>query len=122
MDSLCVYRFPIIIDDFQKITTSKLAFLNMLASMGFRFILALDRGYEKRNLESLKRSCPIHLWIDLPRLSAEESKELILSLFERAGVTPEPDRVRLWLQTSGGHPLTIANRVQSYLDANEARS
>lgn len=118
MDELCVYRFPIVVDDFRKITTSKLAFLNMLASMGFRFILALDNGYEARNLESLKKACPIFVWIDLPRLGQEESKELILGLFREAGAVPDQDRVRLWLQTSAGHPLTLSERVRRYIDSS----
>ena len=115
MEQLCVYRFPIVVDDFRKISTSKLAFLNMLASMGFRLILAIDSGYEKRNIESLEKSCPIHVWIDLPRLTIEESKELISCLFREQNAVPDPEQVRLWGKVYQGYPLQLVDRVRKFL-------
>lgn len=115
MERFCVYQFPILIDDFRSISTSKLAFLSLLSKMGFRFILAIESGFNKKQLESLLKSCPIFVWIDLPKLNTEESKELILSLFDNYGLSPDPERMRLWLQSYQGHPLALCDRVREFL-------
>lgn len=115
MEPLCVYRFPILVDDFRKLNTSKLAFVNMLVSMGFRLILAVDTGYDTKNIESLSKSCPIHLWVDLPKLTSDESRELICSLYRRQNATPDPKQLSLWAKTYHGHPLEIVDRVRKEL-------
>jgi hypothetical protein len=118
MIELCVYRFPILVDDFRKISISKLAFVNMLASMGFRIILAVDSGYDQKNIESLTKSCLIHSWINLPRLSNQESKDLIYKLLNVQNIVVEPRRVDFWVKTLRGYPLQIVEHTHRFSNSH----
>lgn len=105
-------QLVIVIDNCFKVTRQKLVFLDFLIRQGFRFIVNIESSVKPEILFNLRAVCQPQERIELPRLTARESREMVVNLCRAYKIEKERFDSEAWVKQFNGYPLMIVERLK----------